>query len=85
MVATWRHGWRSLILGFMLLGFYLAAPGQQVDGGLKFAISFDETLSAAPLDGRVLFLISTNGESEPRFQITGRLVRRRFLALTSRA
>jgi len=73
MVATRRHGWRSLILGFTLLGFCLAAPGQQVNGGLKFAISFDETLSAAPLDGRMLLLISTNGETEPRFQITGRL------------
>lgn len=37
---------------------------------LKFAISFPVELSGAPLDGRLLLLISTNKEPEPRFQIS---------------
>jgi len=36
---------------------------------IKFAISFPAETSKAPLDGRMLLLISTNDASEPRFQI----------------
>jgi len=36
---------------------------------LKFAVSFPQELSAAPLDGRMLLLISSNDSAEPRFQI----------------
>jgi hypothetical protein len=36
----------------------------------KFSISFPETVCKIPLDGRLLLLISTNGEKEPRFLIT---------------
>ena len=35
----------------------------------KFALSFPAALSKTPLDGRMLLLVSTNGDSEPRFQI----------------
>ncbi len=73
MVATQKNGWRSMILSLTLLAFCLTAPGQANVEGLKFAISFDETLSSSPLDGRVLLLISSDGETEPRFQIGGRL------------
>ena len=37
--------------------------------GLRFEISFPKEASATPLDGRVLLLISTNDNDEPRFQI----------------
>ena len=37
---------------------------------LKFNVSFPETASKDPLDGRLLLLISTNNEKEPRFQIS---------------
>ena len=37
---------------------------------LKFNISFPETASKEPLDGRLLLLLSTNSEKEPRFQIS---------------
>ena len=36
---------------------------------LKFNVRFPETASKEPLDGRLLLLISTNNEKEPRFQI----------------
>ena len=37
---------------------------------LKFNVSFPQTASKEPLDGRLLLLISTNNEKEPRFQIS---------------
>src|ERR1043165_5635932 len=37
---------------------------------LKFNVSFPETASKEPLDGRLLLLISTNNNDEPRFQIS---------------
>jgi hypothetical protein len=36
----------------------------------RFEISFPKEMSAAPLDGHVLLLISNNEDREPRFQIT---------------
>jgi hypothetical protein len=41
---------------------------------LKFNVSFPETASKEPLDGRLLLLISTNNEKEPRFQISEDLI-----------
>jgi Putative esterase len=38
--------------------------------GLRFEISFPQQMSAAPLDGHVLLLISNNNGEEPRFQIS---------------
>ncbi|MDQ2936539.1 MAG: alpha/beta hydrolase-fold protein [Acidobacteriota bacterium] len=37
---------------------------------LRFAISFPETNSKHPLDGRILLLLSTDNAKEPRFQIS---------------
>ncbi|MEE8522739.1 MAG: hypothetical protein V3T72_02310, partial [Thermoanaerobaculia bacterium] len=36
---------------------------------LEIVVSFGESLSSEPLDGRVLVLLSTDGDSEPRFQV----------------
>ena len=36
----------------------------------RFEISFPKEMSAAPLDGHVLLLISNNDEREPRFQVS---------------
>ena len=38
--------------------------------GARFAISFPAAKSAAPLDGRVLLMLSTDTTAEPRFQIS---------------
>ena len=38
--------------------------------GERFEISFPKEMSAGPLDGHVLMLISNNGDQEPRFQIS---------------
>ena len=38
---------------------------------LEIAVSFDASKSAEPLDGRVLLMLSTNDDAEPRMQISG--------------
>src|SRR4030042_2085623 len=37
---------------------------------LRFGVQFPGERSTAPLDGRMLLLISADGSSEPRYQIT---------------
>jgi hypothetical protein len=37
--------------------------------GLEFTLSFDRSVSEEALDGRVLLLVSQDGESEPRLQV----------------
>ena len=48
-------------------------PGQgtseSTSAQLRFAVSFPAERSQAPLDGRVLLMISTSNDREPRFQI----------------
>ncbi len=56
----------AALLLFAALG--LAAPTASF-AQPRFALSFPGGLSKTPLDGRLLLLISTNGEAEPRFQI----------------
>jgi len=55
--------------GLALLAALAAAPPVSF-AAVKFAVSFPAERSAAPLDGRVLLLLSTNGEAEPRFQVS---------------
>ncbi|MCP4711204.1 MAG: hypothetical protein GY869_21500, partial [Planctomycetes bacterium] len=40
-----------------------------LNGPLRFAVSFPREFSNQPLDGRVLLMISTIDQGEPRFQI----------------
>ncbi len=60
---------------FLVFLLSLTLPSCQSPGtreratDLRFAISFPESLSAKPLSGRILLLISRNDDGEPRFQI----------------
>ena len=51
-----------------ILAVLLAVPAAATAQS-RFAVSFPATRSAAPLDGRLLLLLSANSEAEPRFQI----------------
>ena len=64
-----RHRIGPAVLIILAAAIGLAAPTASF-AQLKFALSFPEALSKTPLDGRLLLLISTNGEAEPRFQIS---------------
>jgi hypothetical protein len=60
------------IIGFLFMAFALlrCQSGKQTDGNaLRFAVTFSDTTSKAPLDGRLLLLLSTDSTAEPRFQI----------------
>ncbi len=58
--------WAARLAAMMIL---LAAPiGSFAE--VKFVVSFPAERSKTPVDGRMLLLLSTNGDAEPRFQIS---------------
>jgi hypothetical protein len=54
----------ALAVAAVLLAFPLGSLAE-----VKFAVSFPPERSTVPLDGRMLLLLSTNGDAEPRFQV----------------
>jgi hypothetical protein len=48
----------------------LAAAPAAILAQTRFAVSFPAERSTVPLDGRMLLLLSTNGDAEPRFQVS---------------
>lgn len=59
-----------LKLGFAFLALFLFTTDAQLKSTLRFEVSLPQTASKEPLDGRLLLLISSNNEQEPRFQIS---------------
>ena len=60
----------SVVTSFALLaGLAPGAVAQGGGGGLRFAVTFPAARSQAPIDGRLLVLISADTSGEPRFQI----------------
>jgi hypothetical protein len=60
----------SCLCIILVLGAVNCAPGKARPPKLKFAVSFPASMSKAPVDGRVLLLISNDGSAEPRLQIS---------------
>ncbi|HEX2269258.1 MAG TPA: hypothetical protein VHH35_06985 [Pyrinomonadaceae bacterium] len=58
-----------LKLALALLAVFLFSTDAELKSDLRFEVSLPQTASKEPLDGRLLLLISTNNEQEPRFQI----------------
>jgi len=59
-----NSSWAARLAAIAVFALPLGAQAQ-----VKFAVSFPAERSAAPLDGRLLLLLSTNDKAEPRFQI----------------
>ncbi len=57
-------------LPFLALLLAAVMPVAAADDSLRFAVTYDPALSSAPLDGRLLVLITREAEPEPRFQVT---------------
>ncbi|MCZ6682230.1 MAG: hypothetical protein O7B26_03540, partial [Planctomycetota bacterium] len=57
--------------GVLLLASFLSWQTPAPPGGhaYRFAIAFAAERSKAPLDGRMILMISKNGSKEPRFQV----------------
>ncbi len=70
MAVRATNRWGLIILGLALLASSVATSGRGSEG-MKIAISFDKSVSAAPLDGRVLLVLATDEKSEPRSQVSG--------------
>ena len=49
--------------------FFSCQPATDKPSNIAINISFSESASTDPLDGRLLLMLSTNNEEEPRFQI----------------
>lgn len=68
-----RRVYRWAVIVLIVAAVYCACPspiGAQA-APLRVAVSFSAEVSRAPLDGRLLLLISTDESREPRFQISG--------------
>jgi hypothetical protein len=61
------RAFKTLLFVFAFAATVTAAPKPP----LTFEISFPKDMSAAPLDGHILLLISNDPKDEPRFQIGG--------------
>ncbi len=70
--SRWLFVLSLLIFILMRTNATNAAAGSEAaaSGELRFEISYDSSLSVAPLDGRLYLLVSTDNASEPRFQIS---------------
>ncbi len=55
-------------VGLLAAAFLLAVPLAAL-ADVRFAVSFPAERSRTPLDGRLLLLLATNGNAEPRFQV----------------
>ena len=64
---------RSTLSIFASAVIFACAPTSEVgaEAQLEIAVSFKKAMSAEPLDGRVLVMLSTDDSAEPRFQIRG--------------
>ena len=65
-----RLAWHSLIPLASLLASAHSADAQSRTSSLRFAVTFPAERSAAPLDGRLLVLISADTSAEPRHQVS---------------
>src|ERR1043166_309927 len=60
---------RRYLLAAGVLGL-AASPTAKAPAALRFMVTFPAARSGAPLDGRLLILISTDTTAEPRFQVS---------------
>ena len=62
---------RLALFTVVLLPFLLAGcAAEEASAPLQFRISFDETVSAEPLDGRLILVLAASEQPEPRLQVS---------------
>ena len=59
---------RSVIFFALIIGILIPAPVSHA-AGPRFSVTFPESRSAKPIDGRIFLLLSTDPSAEPRMQI----------------
>ena len=60
---------RAVLQGILVLALAVSALQAQQAPSYRFSVSFTNEQSAAPLDGRLLLLLSSDSTAEPRLQI----------------
>ena len=65
-----RSRCRAVLQGILLFALTAGALHAQQASTYRFAVSFTNQQSAAPLDGRLLLILSTDPSAEPRLQIS---------------
>jgi len=61
---------KNYFFSFLLFSIFISCNSTTgTDSKISIAISFSDELSSKKLDGRMLLMLSTNNEKEPRFQI----------------
>jgi hypothetical protein len=60
---------KKFVFGCLLVVFFSCTSNKKDTAEIAIQISFSETVSSKNLDGRMLLMLSTNNEKEPRFQI----------------
>jgi hypothetical protein len=65
--AARSRAWRNISVAIICIvgASFTGAPA----GALEFAVTFEKSAAAGPIDGRVILLLSTSDETEPRFQV----------------
>lgn len=64
-----RSRLRAVLQGILVLALAVSALQAQQTPSYRFLVSFTNEQSAAPLDGRLLLLLSSDSTAEPRLQI----------------
>src|SRR6185312_16167443 len=59
---------RSVIFFALIIGILISAPVSHA-AGPSFSVTFPESRSSKPIDGRIFLLLSTDPSAEPRMQI----------------
>src|SRR5271163_4692598 len=65
-----RSRYRAVLQGFLVFALTAGALHAQQASTYRFAVSFTNQQGAAPLDGRLLLILSTDPSAEPRLQIS---------------
>jgi hypothetical protein len=60
---------KKFVFGCLLVVFFSCTSNKKDTAEIAIQVSFSETVSSKNLDGRMLLMLSTNNEKEPRFQI----------------
>jgi hypothetical protein len=63
---------KFIVMALLLATWLTSAEASEMSAAAqtRFSVSFPKTACDTPLDGRLLLIVSTNGDKEPRFQIT---------------
>jgi hypothetical protein len=67
--ASWRWATHLIVTILLGLGWIACGSSGEAASRLEFAVSFDSSASERSLDGRIILILASDEEREPRFQV----------------